>query len=62
VTTEPQRAPLDRVGVNYALREVIAGADYDLHKAYECDEETGEDNYSELVDVFVRAYEDAIRT
>lgn len=41
--------------VDYSLRQVIAHADYDLHKGLEGDE-TGEDGYPELVEKFIEAY------
>lgn len=42
---DPKR--LDRV-----LRDFLADVDYDLHKSWECDEETGEDCYHVLVESF----------
>jgi hypothetical protein len=50
---------LNRDAVDAALRQVIAYADYDLHKALEHDEETGEDTYAEHVDRFIQVYERA---
>lgn len=47
---------LDRAAVDAALRQVIAHADYDLHKSLERDEETGEDTYGEHVDRFITEY------
>lgn len=47
---------LDAERVDKALREVIAFLDYDLHKALECDESTGEDTYDEEVRRFIEAY------
>jgi hypothetical protein len=48
---------LDPEKVDKALRHVIGYLDYDLHKALECDEETGEDAYHEEVVRFIEAYE-----
>lgn len=42
--------------VDAALRALISDLDYDLHKNIECDEETGEDGYPDLVDEFVETY------
>lgn len=50
---------LNSESVDKALREVIAILDYDLHKALECDEETGEDTYHEEVIRFIQAYNEA---
>lgn len=50
---------LNPEAVDAALRQVIAHADYDLHKAIERDEETGEDTYAEHVDRFIKEYEKA---
>ena len=47
---------LDRAAVDAALRQVIEFLDYDLHKALERDEETGEDTYGEHVDRFITEY------
>ena len=47
---------LDPTRVRAALERVLSEADYDLHKAYLCDEETGEDDYPGLVDLFIRQY------
>ena len=47
---------LDRAAVDAALRQVIAHADYDLHKSLERDEETEEDTYAEHVDRFITEY------
>ena len=33
-----------------ALRDWLAQVDYDLHKAMQCDEETGEDTYPDEAD------------
>ncbi|WP_328742944.1 hypothetical protein OG436_29575 [Streptomyces caniferus] len=51
--------PLDPRRVDAALRNLIAHLDYDLHKAIECDEMTGEDTYDECVADFIAAYEGA---
>ena len=52
---------LDLVAVDTALRNLIGNdVDYDIHKAYECNEETGEDTYDELVNAFVLYYEAAV--
>lgn len=41
-----------------ALREFIAReVDYDIHKNFECDEETGDDVYPELTYRFIEIYE-----
>lgn len=40
-----------------ALRRFLADIDYDLHKSYEADEETGEDTYPELTAKFLRYYD-----
>lgn len=50
-------SPLDPKRVDAALRAVLSLADYDLHKQYQRDEETGEDNYHELVTEFLAAYD-----
>lgn len=50
---------LNPESVDKALREVIAYLDYDLHKALEYDESTGEDTYHEEVVRFIEAYEEA---
>ena len=44
--------------IEETLRSLIAELDYDLHKSLECDEETGEDQYPEWADWFMRAYEE----
>jgi hypothetical protein len=51
----------DRAAVDAALRQVIAHADYDLHKALEGDE-TGEDTYGEHVDRFITEYDKAVKS
>ena len=38
-----------------ALRLFISGIDYDIHKGYESDEETGEDTYWEVTEDFLVA-------
>jgi hypothetical protein len=48
---------LDPERVDRALRVVIAELDYDLNKALECDEETGEDTYHKTVAAFIAAYD-----
>lgn len=48
---------LNSSAVDYALRRVIALLDYDLHKALEHDEETGEDTYDGPVEQFISSYE-----
>lgn len=45
--TEPDRSVLDP-----AVRALVNEIDYDVHKRYECNEETGEDTYPELVATF----------
>lgn len=52
---------LDPERVEAALRELIAHVDYDTHKYIECDEETGEDRYPELVEDFIQYYEEAAK-
>lgn len=47
------------MAVDAALRQVIAHADYDLHKSIERDEETEQDNYGEYVDLFIAEYDKA---
>ena len=47
---------LDPELVEVALRAVIIEEDYDMHKYLECDEESGENRYPELVDTFIWAY------
>jgi hypothetical protein len=54
----PEPTSLDPECVDRALRAVIADLDYDLHKALERDEETGEDTYHETVAGFIAAYEE----
>lgn len=51
-----QAVSLDRAAVDAALRRVVEFLDYDLHKALERDEETGEDTYGEHVDRFITEY------
>lgn len=50
---------LDPQRVEKALRELISRVDYDTHKYIECDEETGEDGYPDLVEDFIAYYESA---
>lgn len=50
---------LDKARVDAALRKVIEYLDYDVHKQLVCDEETGEDTYSEHVDRFISEYRKA---
>lgn len=47
---------LDPGRVDAALRHVISNLDYDIHKALERNEETGEDTYHEIVEQFTVAY------
>jgi hypothetical protein len=54
-------ATLDRGAVDKALRQVIAHADYDLHKGLEGDE-SGEDTYGEYVDRFIAEYGKAAKS
>lgn len=49
---------LDAERVDRALRNLLADIDYDIHKSYECDEMTGEDDYHILVKAFIEAYEE----
>jgi hypothetical protein len=49
---------LDHERVDRALRNLIEYIDYDLHKSWECDEETGEDDYHILVKTFIEFYEE----
>jgi len=49
---------LDPTKVDSALRCLLADIDYDLHKAWESDEEDGKDYYHILVDSFITWYED----
>lgn len=51
--------PIDPKRVDAALRNLIAYLDYDLHKAIECDEMTGEDTYDGRVADFIAVYEGA---
>lgn len=53
-------APVNRDGIDAALRHFLAHEDYDLHKAMECGEEDGEDHYPEAVDEFIQVYEGAL--
>lgn len=49
---------MDRARLEKTLRSFMAAdVDYDLHKSYERDEETGEDTYHELVDAFLGHWE-----
>lgn len=49
---------LDRARLEETLRALMAAdVDYDIHKGYERDEETGEDTYHELVDAFLGHWE-----
>ena len=50
---------LDPAVVEAALRKFIADVDYDIHKAYESDEETGEDTYDELAETFIHYFQQA---
>jgi hypothetical protein len=40
--------PVNRLDIEEALRKLLADLDYDLHKAIESNEETGEDEYPVL--------------
>lgn len=49
---------LDLKKVEATLREFISGeVDYDIHKQFEHDEETGEDSYPDLAERFIEIYE-----
>lgn len=49
---------LDPQKVEATLREFISGeVDYDIHKQFEHDEETGEDSYPDLAERFIETYE-----
>lgn len=47
--------------IEAALRRYIADLDYDLHKALECDEMTGEDTYPQEAQRFLRMLTEAAR-
>lgn len=42
------------------LRRFIADVDYDIHKNYENDEETGEDTYDQVAEAFMLAHDGAV--
>lgn len=49
---------LDPKRVEEALRAFIADeVDYDIHKSFESDEETGLDSYPDLAEAFINYYE-----
>jgi hypothetical protein len=57
VEVKDEKPSLDATRVEATLRDFISvHVDYDIHKNFESDEETGEDAYGELAKEFIKLY------
>lgn len=57
VEVKEQASSVDSVRLESTLREFVSlHVDYDIHKDFEHDEETGEDSYPKLTKEFIKLY------